>query len=128
MVYTTFIQQLPTALVHSISVITRFEVIRGTIPQQITYTHQFLSALNEIAVTPAIAERAGHLYRDWKAKGYPLEAEDLLIGATALDRNLTLLTANQKHFPYLREVRVEEVEFLTRKGTRQKDRIAFMEP
>jgi predicted nucleic acid-binding protein len=128
LVYTTFIQHLPTALVHLISVITRFEIIRGTIPQQTTHTHRFLSALNEIDVTPAIAERAGYLYRDCKAKGYPHEAADLLIGATALDGNLILLTTNPKHFPYLREVRVEEVEFRTRKGTRQKDRISFMEP
>jgi predicted nucleic acid-binding protein len=89
---------------------------------------RFLSTFNEINVTPIIADRAGHLFLHWKAKGHPLPSNDLLIGATALERNLILLTTNQKHFPYLREVRVEEIEFLTRKGTLQKDKIFFLEP
>jgi predicted nucleic acid-binding protein len=128
MVYTAFIQQLPTASTPSISVISRFEVIAGTTPQQIAYSRQFLSSFKEIDVTPAIAERAGRLFRDWKAKGHFIPSNDLFIGATALDRHLTLLTANQRHFPYLRTVRVEKLQFQTRRGSFQKDTIFFMEP
>ena len=46
----------------------------------------------------ACAEQAARIYKDLKQKGQLIEAEDLLIGATALHHRLKLATGNLRHF------------------------------
>ncbi|MEI6747237.1 MAG: type II toxin-antitoxin system VapC family toxin, partial [Methylococcaceae bacterium] len=44
------------------------------------------------------AEEAAKIYQDLKSKGLLIEAEDLLIAATALGNRMKLATGNVKHF------------------------------
>jgi predicted nucleic acid-binding protein len=39
------------------------------------------------------------LIRSWKSRGVTLGDADVIIAATALAHNLTLVTTNAKHFP-----------------------------
>ena len=50
-----------------------------------------------LPLTPAISQRAADLI-DTLALSHNLRLADALIGATALEHGLTLLTANTKHF------------------------------
>ena len=50
-----------------------------------------------LPLTPAISQRAADLIDTW-ALSHSLRLADALIGATALEHGLTLLTANTKHF------------------------------
>ena len=50
-----------------------------------------------LQLTPAISERAAELV-DSLALSHGMRLADALIGATAIEHGLTLLTANVKHF------------------------------
>jgi predicted nucleic acid-binding protein len=75
------------------------EVYAGLRPGEEAHTKEFLGALEFFPITPAIAERAGLLRRDWKQKGHTLSVTDVTIAAVALGYNLPLLTDNTRHFP-----------------------------
>lgn len=62
-----------------------------------------------IAVTPAISQGAADLI-DQFALSHSMRLADALIGATALEHNLTLLTANVKHFRAIDGLRLEGFE------------------
>jgi len=55
----------------------------------------------------ACADQAARIYKDLKQKGLLIEAEDLFIGATALQHRLKLVTTNARHFE-----RIEGLELL----------------
>ena len=59
-----------------------------------------------LPVTPAISQRAAELI-DTLALSHSMRLADALIGATALEHNLTLLTANTKHFGAIEGLRIE---------------------
>ncbi|HWM70575.1 MAG TPA: type II toxin-antitoxin system VapC family toxin [Steroidobacteraceae bacterium] len=59
-----------------------------------------------LPITPAISQRAAELI-DALALSHGLRLADALIGATALEHDLTLLTANLKHFNALEGLRLE---------------------
>jgi predicted nucleic acid-binding protein len=75
------------------------EVFAGLRTAEEEKTRQFLGTLHCLPVTPAIAEQAGLLSRDWRRKGHTLQVPDVTIAAVALAYQLPLLTDNQKHFP-----------------------------
>ncbi len=56
-----------------------------------------------IEVTPAIA-RLGGLYSHKFTKSHNIGLIDALIGATAELESLTLVTLNQKHFPFVKNL------------------------
>ena len=59
-----------------------------------------------LPLTPAISQRAAGLI-DTLALSHSMRLADALIGATALERDLTLLTANTKHFGAVEGLQVE---------------------
>lgn len=75
------------------------EVYAGLQPTEEARTEELLQSLEYYAVTWGIARRAGLLKRDWARKGVTLSIADILIAAVALEYNLTLITANLKHYP-----------------------------
>ena len=105
----------------AISVITRFEVLAGTIKNFEEANRRFLNGFLQIEVGSEIADYAGTLFYEWSRKGHTLTADDLLIGASAQVHNWVLVTKNARHFPYLHrlEQRVIEYESRTRKKTRE---------
>lgn len=82
-----------------ISVITRFEILRGLREHEREDTFSLLNSLESFIVNSEIADSAGELVRTYRAKGTTLSEADSLIAATALHHQLSLVTTNSKHFP-----------------------------
>jgi tRNA(fMet)-specific endonuclease VapC len=57
-----------------------------------------LSALPVYDYTSDIAEIAGRIDAEERMKGFHIPFADLLIGATALSLNFSILTSNERHF------------------------------
>lgn len=81
------------------SEITRLEVLAGMRPKEEASTRLLLSALMWHPVDEEIAERAGHLGREWLPSHSGMDGADLAIAATALMLEADLLTRNVRHFP-----------------------------
>ena len=75
------------------------EVYAGLRAGEETKTKAFIDSLECLPITPAIAEQAGLLRRDWRTKGQTLSYTDVTIAAVALAHQVPLLTDNRKHFP-----------------------------
>jgi predicted nucleic acid-binding protein len=75
------------------------EVYAGLRPAEEAETENFLYSLQLFPMTWPVAKLAGELKRDYQRKGTTLNLGDLIIAATALHNNLTLLTDNTKDFP-----------------------------
>lgn len=82
-----------------ISVITRFEIVRGLREHERDDTFSLLNSLESLIVNSEIADSAGELVRSYRARGITLSEADSLIAATALHHQLSLVTTNSKHFP-----------------------------
>ncbi|HEV3279507.1 MAG TPA: PIN domain-containing protein [Terriglobia bacterium] len=76
------------------------EVYTGMRPGEEGVTALWLDRLLYYEVTLSIAKGAGALRYEWRRHGQTLSLADAAIGATALHHSLTLLTDNQKHFPF----------------------------
>ncbi len=50
---------------------------------------------------------AGDILADLKKRGQSIGIEDVLIGSTALSHNLIMVTANIRHFPKIKRLKVE---------------------
>jgi hypothetical protein len=74
------------------SVITRAELFAGRETQE-EHVRVLLAPFAEVAMDRAIAERGGRLRRE-----VAIALPDALVAATALERDLTLLTRNLKDF------------------------------
>jgi tRNA(fMet)-specific endonuclease VapC len=68
---------------------------------------ELLSRVEVVDITTDIAILAGDIAAILSKKGIGVSAEDLLIGATALASELTLITANVKHFEKIPGLKVE---------------------
>jgi predicted nucleic acid-binding protein len=75
------------------------EVYAGLRRGEEAKTEAFIDSLEYLPVTPAIAQQAGLLRRDWQKKGQTLSYTDVTIAAIALTNATPLLTDNRKHFP-----------------------------
>ena len=67
--------------------------------------------LRELEILPIQTQdalRAGDLLAYLHARGKPIDVEDVLIGATALQNGLTVVTNNVKHFGRIPNLRVED--------------------
>lgn len=60
----------------------------------------FLNNFETIQLTPDVAKYAGELRRD-----YQLPFADMIIAASALSKNLTLVTRNTKHFNKIKNLK-----------------------
>ena len=75
------------------------EIYAGLRPKEEQSTASFLRTLQLYPMTWPVAEMAGLLKRDYGKKGQTLNLGDVIIAATALHNNLTLITDNIKDFP-----------------------------
>lgn len=82
-----------------ISVITRAEVLAGMHPHEEARTLSLLQPLDCLPVESAVADQAGRWVYQYARKGIQLSIPDALIGATAAQYELTLVTTNASHFP-----------------------------
>lgn len=92
-----------------ISVVTYIELAQGCRDKaELARLKKGLAARHTevLPLTPAISQRAAGLI-DALALSHSLRLADALIGATALEHNLTLLTANTKHFGAIEGLQLE---------------------
>jgi len=68
---------------------------------------EILSRIEILPLREAEAVRAGDLLAALEARGEPIGMEDVWIGATALENDLTVVTRNLKHFRKIPGLRSE---------------------
>ena len=83
----------------AVSVITVGELYAGMRPHEVERTEELLSGFDHYPVTVDLARHAGLLKNQWAAKGFCLTLANMIIAATAISRQLLLLTENRKDFP-----------------------------
>ena len=96
-------RRLPVSRPAAYSVITRCELFAGDAKDE-PVVRALLASHAEIEVVAPIAERAGRLQRDISR----LRTPDALIAATALERDLELVTRNRRDFAAVPGLRVRD--------------------
>lgn len=97
----------------AISAITQMEIYFGLIrkfPAKHKYFKIFDSLLKSIEIIPFDSDTsiyAAKVKKILEKQGKPIGAYDLLIGATALCHNFTLVSANTKEFSRIPDLRLE---------------------
>lgn len=69
---------------------------------------EILGAVEVLEVGLEEAKLAGDILAGLAASGTPIDVEDVLIGATALSRGLSVVTRNVRHFRRIPELSVED--------------------
>ena len=82
----------------AVSSITDYELLRGENTDEDVYWKAMFANMEILPFDFACAEQAAKIYKDLKQQGLLIEAEDLFIGATALQHRLKLVTTNVQHF------------------------------
>lgn len=82
-----------------LSAIARAEVLLGMREAERELTLLILDNCETLPVTAEIADRAGEIYRGFRAEGITLSLPDALIGATAMMASIPLYTCNPRHYP-----------------------------
>ena len=86
----------------SISLITRFEVLRGLTAKgassSVQKFNQFCATCDILALTDRVVVRAADIYADLYQRGQLIGDADILIAATALTHNLVLASNIAAHF------------------------------
>jgi tRNA(fMet)-specific endonuclease VapC len=60
-----------------------------------------------LALSEVVARRYAEIKASLRRSGTPLADFDIMIGATAIENDLTLVTNNEKHFARIENLRVE---------------------
>jgi predicted nucleic acid-binding protein len=81
------------------SEVTRFELLAGARPREMTALEDFFTALDWIPVTETVSREAGALARRYLRSHGGRGTADYLIAATALGAGADPLTTNVRHFP-----------------------------
>ena len=86
----------------TISIITQYEILRGLkargATSQLTRFGKFCESLEIVELSTPIVIRAAEIYADLHRRGKLIGDADILIAATAIENNLTLVSNNQTHF------------------------------
>ena len=96
----------------AISIITYIEIYQGVLrsptPQEAERKLQaFIDTVSVLSISPAVARRCAHIRETLRKqrKEFRRRAFDLLIAATALEHDLTLVTRNREDYADLPEIR-----------------------
>ncbi len=101
-----FVKQLPERVwISAVSVAELYAGVREGAERQALA--QLLSTLDVVDLNGDIAARGGLLRRDY-GRSHGVGLNDALIGATALEMQLQLLTLNLKHYPALDKHQVKK--------------------
>lgn len=94
------------------SAITRYEIQRGYLRRQATTQLQRFDLLCQhstvLPITTEILDLAAPLWAEAQKQGLPNNDADLIIAATALFHDLTLVTGNTAHFGWIDGLRVDD--------------------
>ena len=83
----------------SISAATIVELEVGIRSKEKQKTYEFLEVLEIHFLDRPIAHLAGSFLREYRGKGISLGLADVIIGATAIAKELILVTYNTRHYP-----------------------------
>ena len=86
----------------------RYGLARNPAVKSWPMIEQLLALIPSLPVTRPIANRAAELRADFAAAGAPIGPYDLLIAATALEHNATLVTHNARDFARVPGLSVED--------------------
>ena len=82
-----------------ISTISIAEIYKNVFPTELLRTEQVLAEFEDIPITREIAKQAGFYWKQFNKQYKTLHMFDCLIGATAKEHGLILITLNIRHFP-----------------------------
>lgn len=96
----------------AVSAVSVFELVEGAYlsnrtDDELAPILEFLSRLHVLPVDGEIALLAGELSAELIGRSERVEAEDVLIGATAVKNDESILTRNVDHFDRLEDVTIE---------------------
>jgi tRNA(fMet)-specific endonuclease VapC len=95
----------------NLSIITYYEIIAGLkykkAERQIRDLEVFVNNNTIINLSEESAELSGDIYADLRQRGITIGTSDLLIAGTALERGLTLVTNNEKHYEPIQGLKIE---------------------
>ena len=93
------------------SIITRYEILRGLKAkealQQIAFFEDRCRESKVLPLADTVVVQAAEIYADLHRSGRLISDADILIAATALTQDLTLVTENTGHFERITGLRVE---------------------
>lgn len=95
----------------SISAVTLGEVLEGVLLGRDPFAaelvfNQWVGSVDVLPVDEDVARRFAHLRGDLRQRGMLIPDTDLLIAATALHYDLTLVTRNRRHFRRVPGIRI----------------------
>ena len=95
--------------------IVRFELYYGAykstkIDETLLILEEFLKTFEEVIFDSIISKLCGQIRAELDKKGTPIGPYDILIGATALSKNYTLVTHNTKEFSRIKNLKIEDWE------------------
>lgn len=82
----------------AVATITAYELLRGDNRDEDQYWQAMFKNMQILVFDYACAEESAKIYKILKEQGQLIEAEDLLIAATALRYQIPLATSNLNHF------------------------------
>ena len=82
----------------AISILTHYEIYRGSNHVQNTFWTFFLKNIKVLPFDLTVSNEAIGIYKLLKTQNQMIDLADLLIAATAIAHNLDLATLNLKHF------------------------------
>lgn len=82
----------------AVATVTRLEIFAGMRAKETYITHKLLSRFINFSLEPDIADRAGELIAQQRARNHVLSVPDAIIAATAVRHQLTLVTLNTRDF------------------------------
>ena len=71
----------------------------------------FLSDIKILPITDSV-QLFAHVKRQLELRGLPIEDFDILIGVTAVQHKMTMVTHNLKHFQRIPKIKIEDWESL----------------
>ena len=92
----------------SISVITKYEILAGATPNQLSFWNNVLQAITVIPFDEVTVDKAVEINAFLKRKRKQIDLADLFIAATAIVHNMSFATLNRKHFGRIEGLNIVE--------------------
>ena len=95
----------------NISVITYYEIMNGLFykdaQNQMQKFIRFVELNEVISLSKSTTGRASEIYADLRKSGITIDHNDVMIGAVAIENDMTLITNNEKHFKHIPGLEIE---------------------
>ena len=95
----------------AISIITRYEILRGLkakgASRQSQRFDEFCAGMDILPIDETVIIRAAEIYADLHRRGELINDADILIAASALANGCGLVTNNESHFRRIKDLHVE---------------------